>query len=132
MKDVKIDDRMAFYAWISGGSLERGSAILASQGSYNKNTGENWHRGSLKQAANRFILRNVEEARKVYTEQGSILNSRQWEAKLVVAACKTFSRKNFISWVKDNPWSLNYPMLIDRRFPNLSEVILSELQYATP
>jgi len=124
MVDVKLDDRMAFYAWVNSGSLPKASKYLASQGSYNKNTGQDWHFGSIKQASNRFILHNVAEARQVYKDHGSMLNEKQFEVKLVLAACKVFSRKNFIKWIQENQWALYYPMLINRRFPGLSEVLV--------
>ena len=126
MVDVKLDNRMAFYSWVESGSLDKASKLLASKGSYNKNSGADWHPSSIKQAANRFILHNVSEARQVYKDQGSMMNEKQWESKLILAACRVFSRKNFISWVHDNLWTLKYPQLIDKRFPGLSDVLMGE------
>ena len=126
MKDVKIDDRMAFEAWTQTGTLEKATKLLANKGIYNTRTGEDFHPGSIKQASNRFILNNVAEARQVYRDQGSMLNEKQFEVKLILAACKVFSRKNFIKWVWSNPWVFNYPALVERRFPGLVEYLLNE------
>lgn len=123
MVDVKLDERMAFFAWVESGSLERASKLLENKGIYNPNTGLAFHPGSIRQASHRFILNNVEEARKVFIEQGTMMNPKQWEVRQLNAACKVFSRKNFIIWAKQNVWALQYPMIVNRRFPGLSEVL---------
>jgi hypothetical protein len=126
MVDVKLDDRMAFYEWVNSGSLEKASKSLEAKGIYNPNTGLAFHPGSIKQASNRFILHHVEEARKVYTEQGSLMNEKQWEVRLLLSACKVFSKKNFIIWIKENVWAYKYPQFIERRFPGLVDVMMGE------
>jgi len=123
MVDVKLDDRMAFEAWVQAGTLEKASKLLAGKGSYNVNTGQDWHPGSIRQASNRFILNNVAEAREVFKQQGSMMNENQWNVKLLKAACKAFSRKNFMLWANDNSWALQYPLIVKRRFPGLAEVL---------
>ena len=123
MVDVKLDDRMAFEAWVQAGTLEKASKLLESKNLYNPNTGLAFHPGSIRQASNRFILNNVAEAREVFKQQGSIMNEKQWEVRLLKAACKVFSRKNFILWANDNPWALQYPLIVNRRFPGLAEVL---------
>jgi hypothetical protein len=132
MVDVKLDDRIAFEAWVQTGSLDKASKFLESHGLYNPNTGLAFHPGSVRQAANRFILNNVKEAREVYNKLGSIMNEDQWNVRLLLAACKVFSRKNFILWVRQNPWSLKYPRFIDRRFPGLSDVLIFDAELSKP
>jgi hypothetical protein len=122
----KIDDRTAFFAWVQAGTLSKASSLMAEQGYTNPANGQNWHFTTIRAAANRFMLENVEEARKVFLEQGSKLTERQWEAKMVQTACTVYHRIKFIDWVGKNLWALNYEDILNKRWPGVVKALKEE------
>jgi len=123
---MSIDSRLAFYTWIETGTLEKASLKLYDEGVYNKNYGIPYHIASIKNAANKFIVENVAEARQVYLQQGSKMSDKQWEIKIIRFACRAYSKNRFIEWAKKNPFVLNYPEIIDKRWYGISKVLKEE------
>ena len=114
-----MDNKLAFDAWVETGNLEFASKVLAKRGYVNPLRNMPWEPSTVRKAAERWILDNPEEARKVYLANGSILNQQQWEAKLVKLCCSKYSRSRFIQWVAKHPWAKNYPQIFERRWPGL-------------
>jgi len=122
-----LDGELCFKLWVELDSLDKVSDTLYKQGVYNPKTGGKIRGGSIANAANKWILQNTSEARKIFLERGSQLTDQQWQAQLVRRASRLYYRLTFIAWVKTNPWALDYPQLFERRWPGLASELAEEI-----
>jgi hypothetical protein len=107
----ELPDKECFYKWAEMQSMKKVSDNLASEGNLiSPHTGCPYHSTSVYQAALRYIMENMAEARQVMIEKGAPLakNDADWNDWIVRKAWTRWnaSPRSFIRWMRQQNLSV--------------------------
>lgn len=123
-KLTKSFQKMAFYAWLEGGTCKKAEKMLPKRGIVNPITGKPYTYMAVYLAAYIYLVNNHEELKSVLFDlwnmrEGIDMTDGEWDAYIVLKASVALgnsSKARFLEWIDDNPWAREYDYIYAKRF----------------
>jgi hypothetical protein len=98
-----LDEKLCFQLWAQLGSIGKVQSHLKLAGIINPNTTKEFSHMAIWNAAFRWVLENMDEARQIFKDAGSDLNDVQWDEWLIEKAMYVYgasSKGRFMRWIR--------------------------------
>lgn len=117
-------EKVAFYAWLEGGTCSKATRMLPKKGIINPRTGKPYTYMAVYLGAYIYLVENHEEMKPVLFDlwnmrEGVDMTDAEWDAYIVRRAAMTMgnsSKKRFMGWLERNPWAKEYDYIYAKRF----------------
>ena len=126
--------KVAFYAWLEGGTCAKATKMLPKMKIINPRTGKPYTYMAVYLGAYSYLVENHEEMKPVLFDlwnmrEGVDMTDAEWDAYIVRRAAMAMgnsSKKRFMGWLERNPWAKEYDYIYAKRF-GLTQTSSSEV-----